>query len=638
MSSNIEYSSENLRQAIDDELKSLEKSAQALKFRRNALAPISRLPPETIATIFTFLSLPGDCVQILAGEEQGDFAWLRVSHVCHRWREIALNQPRLWSHIDFTTLTVEGVTEVLSRSKMAPLELHANLCRVRWERARFDTFQEQLAAHVSHTCRLNVIAKSSDLQTIVDQLVSPAPALERLMLIVNNKVRPLGSPARAVMPPNLFDGSAPRLSHLQLNHCDISWASPLLKNLRLLDLHTLSPGARPSLGVWLNAMSQMLKLETLVVHFATPMAPSVQTVVSHPARVITHPSLTELYLVASASDCAFALAHLVLPALTSVHIDAISEHSEAHDVRTLIPYISRNAHGPQDVKPLQSMIISGGDHLTEIIAWTEPDADIEVQNAVTLMKATLAARAIFTVSGHRWKPGTDLEILDTTLAALPLSSLRSLTVQNSSYFPEGHWLRHAPRWKSLGHVRLVDLAVTKSFTEVLHKDAGRDGPLLPSLTKLSFVYPLFHGDDYLLLDMATHRVELGVPLRALDLRACPVTPHVVQLLREMVAEIQGPDLHFPAMPRWPTLSNWGKDMALLFQGDVDEYDDLDEDLEDFFDGGIVNPWSLGYEDDDDDEDGDDEDDDDDDDDDGDEDEGEGEGDLEGDDDLNGVVL
>ena len=274
MNSNIEFSAENLRQAIDDELKSLEKSAQALKFRRNALAPVSRLPPETIATIFTFLSLPGGCVQILSGEGHDDLAWLRVCHVCHRWREIALNQPRLWSLINFTTLTVEGVTEFLSRSKMAPLGLHANLCGVRWESARFDAFQEQLVAHVSHTCRLNVIAKSSDLQTIVDQLVSPAPAIERLMLIVNNKARHLKIPARTVMPHNLFAGSAPRLSHLQLNHCDISWASPLLKNLRLLDLHMLSPGARPSLGEWLDAMSQMLKLEMLVVHFATPRGPS----------------------------------------------------------------------------------------------------------------------------------------------------------------------------------------------------------------------------------------------------------------------------------------------------------------------------------------------------------------------------
>lgn len=67
-------------------------------------------------------------------------------------------------------------------------------------------------------------------------------------------------------------------------------------------------------------------------------------------------------------------------------------------------------------------------------------------------------------------------------------------------------------------------------------------------------------------------------------------------------------------------------MALLFQeADVGEYVDLDEDLEDFFDDGIVNPWPLGYESyDDDDEDGDDE-------------EDEGEGGLDGDDNLNDVV-
>jgi hypothetical protein len=143
----------------------------------------------------------------------------------------------------------------------------------------------------------------------------------------------------------------------------------------------------------------------------------------------------------------------------------------------------------------------------------------------------------------------------------------------------------------------------KSFIGVLHNDAGRDGPLLPSLTKLSIVNALFHGDDYLLLSMVTDRVELGVPLRSLDLRTCPMTPSVVKLLREMVTEIQGPKPRFLSMAPWPTLSNWSKDMALLFQRDDGEY--VDPGLEDFLDDEIVNPWSHGYYDDEDEDDEDD---------------------------------
>jgi hypothetical protein len=580
----MEDSSEHLRRAIDDELKSLEKSARALKLRRNALAPIACLPPETIAIIFSFLSLPRDYVRMLTGYEEDSLAWLRVSHVCHRWREIALNHPRFWSHVDFNTLTLAGVTEVLSRSKMAPLELEANLSCVHWEHARIATFREQLVAHVSHTSRLSITAKSDDLQPTVNQLVSPAPSLEWLSLIVDDRdLQRLGMPARASIPPNLFDSSAPRLSHLQLDHCDIDWKSPLLKGLRILDLHTLSPHTRPGLEEWLDAMGQMPKLEKLIVHFATPVAPTVETTIPESARVLTHPSLAQLHIAASASDCAFALAHLNLPALASLRIDVISELPGGRDVRALIPYFSRNAHGPQDVEPLQSMIICGGPSLTEIVLWTEPDADIEVRNPMTLISAILSARAIFTISGICWGFRTGAEIIDTTLAALPLGSLNSLTAQNSSHFPDTLWLGHAPRWPSLERVRLVDNPATTSFTEMLTKDAPRDGPLLPSLTKISLFNSFFTDDEYHLLDMLIGRVEQGVPLQTMDLRACATTTRVVRLFSEIVVDVRGPELLFLPTTRWPTLSNWNRDMALLFQGDLDEYDDGDVDSEVFSD-------------------------------------------------------
>lgn len=595
INSNMDDSPEHLRQAIDAELKSLEKSALALKLRRNALAPISRLPPETIVIIFSFLSLPRNYVQLLTGDEQDNLAWLPVSHVCRRWREIALNHSRFWSHIDFTALTLAGVTEVLFRSKMAPLELEADLSCVRWEAARFSAFQEQLVAHVSHTCRLCITAKSVDLQKTVDQLVSPAPALEWLSLVVEDKDRRrIGIRARTMVPPNLFDGSAPRLSRLQLDHCDIGWTSPLLRGLRNLDIQTLSLGARPRLEEWLDAMDEMLKLETLVVKFATPIAHIIEKSVPEPARVITHLSLAQLHLAGSASDCAFALAHLVLPALVAVRIDAIAELSEADDVRALIPHFVRNAHGPQDHEAPQSMIISGGPFLAEIILWAKPDVDLAVRNPVTLLSAMLTARAIFTVSGTSWRLGTDGEILDAILAALPLDSLSGLTAQNSAFFPESLWLDHAARWSSLERVRLVDAAARGSFTEVLSKDAPRDGPLFPSLTKLSLVNPLFSEDEDDLRDMLIERVEQGVPLEALDLRGVMVPVYMVQLYSEIVVDVQGPEFLVLATARWPTLSNWRRDMALLFHEDADEHADVDEDSDVFDDEVMMNPWFHGY--------------------------------------------
>ena len=573
-----EDSPEHLRQSIDDQLESLEKTARTLKLRRNTLAPISRLPPEIIAIIFSFLSLPREIAILLTGDnKQAHLAWLRVSHVCHRWREIALNQPRFWSRIDFTTLTPAGATEVLSRSRMAPLELDANLSCVHWGGDRVDAFGKQLSSHVSHIALLNITARSANLKTIIEQLASPAPALESLSLMVDDEAyQRMGIPSNATIPHALFDGTAPRLSRLQLDRCDISWTSPLFKSLRTLELQVPSLIARPSLKEWLDAMEQMSQLGTLIVNHATPRAPTVGTPLSEPTRVVTHPSLTELNLTATASDCTFALAHLILPALVSIRVDVTSELASADDVRALIPHFSRHAHGPQDAEPLQSILISGEPSLTEIVLWTTAGADMEVENPVSLISATLSARAIFTASGHMWFE-TDVDILDATLAALPLDSLNTLTAQNSSRIPEWLWLAHTPRWSLLERVRLVG-TVTKSFTIVLTKDAPPEGPLLPSLTKLSLFNTLHISDTSPILDMLTERVEQGVPLEALDLRACEVPDRAVQLFGEVVVDIQGPDVDFRSAGWWPTLSNWSRDMGLLlFHGDFDEYDSSDDD-------------------------------------------------------------
>ena len=83
-------SHDRLRQAIVDEIDSLEAAARAFKSRYNELAPISRLPCEVLAAIFTFLSAS-------AWERRQRYVYFEcmdVTHVCRRWRETALNHPR----------------------------------------------------------------------------------------------------------------------------------------------------------------------------------------------------------------------------------------------------------------------------------------------------------------------------------------------------------------------------------------------------------------------------------------------------------------------------------------------------------------------------------------------------------------
>ena len=121
---------------INAEIKSVKESIRALIIRRNALVPVSSLPPEVISSIFSYVRL----VVTAPTLRKNRLAWLHVAHVYHRWREIALNQPLFWSHVDFTTLTSAGAAEILARAKKAPLHLEARVSGDQWDRAQFIAF------------------------------------------------------------------------------------------------------------------------------------------------------------------------------------------------------------------------------------------------------------------------------------------------------------------------------------------------------------------------------------------------------------------------------------------------------------------------------------------------------------------
>ena len=242
---------------------------------------------------------------------------------------------------------------------MTPLRLEVNFTYWR-DVGRFDTFMRLLVAHISHTRHLTIGGYVRNAL----QLVSSAPTLESLSL--------WSDIVQSAIPVNLFNCDTPSLTSLKLNRCDISWKAPLLKGLRNLKIIMPSAEARPELEDWLDALNDMPQLETLSLESASPQAASL---ISGPSRIVTLPFLTRFYISSSANDCALALVHLELPALTGLHVEAESFKSEGEDVRLLIPYVARNAYTLQSTNPLRGYLISGrGKEPVDIVARTKPDA------------------------------------------------------------------------------------------------------------------------------------------------------------------------------------------------------------------------------------------------------------------------
>ncbi|KAH9030306.1 hypothetical protein EDB84DRAFT_1494855, partial [Lactarius hengduanensis] len=468
---------------------------------------------------------------IKLGKKPDGLAWLRVAHVCHRWRGIALNQLLFWSHVDFTAVSSAGAAEILSRAKTVPLHLEAGVPVGLWDDARFGALQKELQDRVPHICRLAISAKPFHLHRLFKGLTLPAPILEFLSLSgENDPSRMIG----AFVPDTLFGGTTPNLSFLELWNCDINWKSPLLGGLKHLEIRT--PLKRPSLSVWLEALDQMPQLKTLTLHRASPIVPLGVSIPSDAERAVTLPSLTLFEMSSLARSCGFALAHLVLPALTSLCVIAESCRRDYSDVQEILPYVSRHAHGPQDSQPLRSVLLRSSAMGVEILAWTSPDVDVELSEQITLSDARHSGRVSFSVTNDGRSPGVDTDTFSAVIEALPLDGLVTLTVQNP--FNRQFWLRHAPKWPLLRRVRLTPPA-ERGFREMLMEDnEGRGGPLLPLLKTLVLVdVTLLERRNLRLCDALTKRVEQGVPLETLDLCKCFATSHAIKLLSEIVVDV-----------------------------------------------------------------------------------------------------
>ncbi|EJD46789.1 hypothetical protein AURDEDRAFT_164242 [Auricularia subglabra TFB-10046 SS5] len=148
-----------------------------LIFDWNRSSIICRLPPEILATCFSFLDL----------EEL-----FEASHVCRAWRSTALSCPSLWSTVDFEPSRFtdpEAVDLILERSGQTLLDL----CFV-WANDNEELLGPILKHHMHRIRHLTWTAGPSEF------FLQPAPMLESLTC---DQLSPI--------PENLFGGCRGRL-------------------------------------------------------------------------------------------------------------------------------------------------------------------------------------------------------------------------------------------------------------------------------------------------------------------------------------------------------------------------------------------------------------------------------------------
>lgn len=127
---NLQNEIDSLQNSVDDVRRKCEQEVAMLQSRIvdkkrqiNNKIPAVTLIPELLVEVFKYCQqgLPGWRATFLY---RGMYKWLRVTHVCHRWREVALQYANLWNDVYATDINLELVKLFLRRSKGAALHLY----------------------------------------------------------------------------------------------------------------------------------------------------------------------------------------------------------------------------------------------------------------------------------------------------------------------------------------------------------------------------------------------------------------------------------------------------------------------------------------------------------------------------------
>ncbi|KAI0042363.1 hypothetical protein FA95DRAFT_585415 [Auriscalpium vulgare] len=462
---------------------------------------VSRLPPEILAAVFSILSsiaLPGYRDWNAASRTR--LGWLNVTHVCRRWRYVALQDPALWANIAtphplgdcwadaFFTRAQDFPLSIMQPDGAGPFALRPS------DRAF-------IRANLARTRALRINGWTDP---ILDILCSPAPALHALDLN-------LADDPEMSLPDSLLSGAP--LRHLSLQVAgQLPWTSPLLTNLVSLEFEIKRPHEQKvALADVLRALGRMCTLQRLAVGLALDAADP------GAAGAVALPQLRHLQLRADIESAHRLLAHLVLPTSADTHF-AVHCHASALPAADTAAFFSAMAASLAGALPLAHIritrtVAAGGGRVS---GWRAGMAH--------------SGAALDVAFSDRARRETKLSVAAPALAALASEHLEELNVYSAD--SDLAWPLALGRASRLRRVA-VDGPAVRAFCGALD-----DARFLPALSGLVIAGPssVVGADaltDVLPLSLA-HRARAGHALGKLDVVACGVDEACARRLQEAV--------------------------------------------------------------------------------------------------------
>ncbi|KAH9926484.1 uncharacterized protein B0H18DRAFT_344214 [Fomitopsis serialis] len=351
--------------------------------------------------------------------------WIVVSHVCRRWRAIALRCPRLWSRLDMS-LNAEWMSELVARSGTVPLEVTAYLedpliVKSGCDRRKIEEYEDSqaraLAVLLGALPRIRALhlftekpRLRQEMQTLLQEM--PARALEILSVQGPwvTTARPNTSPdGRAVFATLLRYTHTPLLQRLLVMNCPVRLDGLISSTLKHLSIGISGGDAFMCPDVWevLRILQNTPSLESANI-FCDGCAP-MEFPELHPefyGRVVLQ-HLRSLHLSTTESECAELLTHLGAPRLSSLTIHVTRD---AAQLSQLLPVIVELLPGLNDVRGL---CIGLSDYYGDPCFYIKTTTPEPEQVTVDLSGVVSSKFAVSRVTSHicRYLPAQSLETL-----------------------------------------------------------------------------------------------------------------------------------------------------------------------------------------------------------------------------------
>lgn len=580
------------QQFLDTNLRSESNALLALqptlRTTLNSLAPVERLPPEMLS--YCFLLLRSEEVERLidADSYRSDstgIQWLMaITHVCRRWRTVALDAQPLWRQLDVRSGS-EWSQAMLSRAGTLPLVIVCNGLDIEncvgW--IQDDVVPNMDRVEEIRLCCLVYDPNALDYSDyLVELCAHTAPMLKSFhFALFQDPDEEQFQDIYMDLPKPLFGGAAPLLSKITLSGL-VEFHPPSSSSFRNLTSLFLSA------AVETNFRGDILRDEDIMlashrqalINFndlldALEQSPSLQdlTVISclsnvgsdvghngNVTRVVRLPHMRNIILWENISECARLMRHIYLPptslrSITArVEWDILDDEALLKDVvRTLILHDGMQGRMRAVSIELECKYKSEETRV-HLKHWLQPplnrpgvfdDWEIQLPKTVPDMKITLAGPAGMEHELHviinALTRGTDFSAVETFSVYYDAGSR---CLEEPSKISVDWWLDNLTQMRRLSRIALSE-RLGNIFIEVLSRSgmSGEDmyHPHLShvALSQVDFDECLFGEQtayDTLYSALAS-RSSAGRPLQWLLLEDCTIPKRWVQELSEVVDDV-----------------------------------------------------------------------------------------------------